>query len=237
MSGGIEVRASRSSGRGDRVVLSDVSSPRRAVGCSRSWAPSGAGKSTLLRCLNRLAEPESGTIDARRRRHPRARPAGAAPPRRARRAGAGDAARHGRGQPRLRAAGAAPTTPATPRWPPPAWTRSFLPRAAKRALGRRARARRAREGVDARPGRDPARRADRRAGPRHRARDRGHDRRARPARPDRDRRHARHRARRGGVRRDRCASAWRGGPARAARRDSQRRGRRHGRRRRRDASA
>ena len=45
-----------------RVVLRDVSfdAPRGQV--LALVGASGAGKSTLLRCLNRLAEPESGTI-------------------------------------------------------------------------------------------------------------------------------------------------------------------------------
>jgi len=62
MNGGIEVR-DLTMRRGDRVVLSDVSfaAPRGKV--LALVGASGAGKSTLLRCLNRLAEPESGTIE------------------------------------------------------------------------------------------------------------------------------------------------------------------------------
>jgi ABC-type multidrug transport system fused ATPase/permease subunit len=61
MNGGIEVRE-LTVRRGARVVLSDVSfdAPRGRV--LALVGASGAGKSTLLRCLNRLAEPESGTI-------------------------------------------------------------------------------------------------------------------------------------------------------------------------------
>jgi ABC-type multidrug transport system fused ATPase/permease subunit len=61
MKGGIEVRE-LCVRRGERVVLNDVSfdAPRGRV--LALVGASGAGKSTLLRCLNRLAEPESGTI-------------------------------------------------------------------------------------------------------------------------------------------------------------------------------
>jgi ABC-type multidrug transport system fused ATPase/permease subunit len=61
MNGGIEVRE-LTVRRGERVVLSDVSfaAPRGEV--LALVGASGAGKSTLLRCLNRLAEAESGTI-------------------------------------------------------------------------------------------------------------------------------------------------------------------------------
>ena len=41
--------------------------------------PSGCGKSSLLRLLNRLADPDSGTVRYRGRRRARARPARAAP--------------------------------------------------------------------------------------------------------------------------------------------------------------
>jgi ABC-type multidrug transport system fused ATPase/permease subunit len=61
MKGGIEVRE-LTVRRGARVVLRDLSfaAPRGRV--LALVGASGAGKSTLLRCLNRLAEPESGTI-------------------------------------------------------------------------------------------------------------------------------------------------------------------------------
>jgi ABC-type multidrug transport system fused ATPase/permease subunit len=61
MNRGIEVR-DLTVRRGDRVVLRDVSfdAPRGKV--LALVGASGAGKSTLLRCLNRLAEPASGTI-------------------------------------------------------------------------------------------------------------------------------------------------------------------------------
>jgi ABC-type proline/glycine betaine transport system ATPase subunit len=47
--------------RGGRVVLSDLSLTLR-TGTTGLLGPSGAGKSTLLRLLNRLADPDSGTI-------------------------------------------------------------------------------------------------------------------------------------------------------------------------------
>jgi putative ABC transport system ATP-binding protein len=47
--------------RGDRRVLDSVSAALPA-GATAIVGPSGAGKSTLLRLLNRLADPESGTI-------------------------------------------------------------------------------------------------------------------------------------------------------------------------------
>ena len=61
MNGGIEV-CGLTVRRGERVVLRDVSfdAPRGSV--LALVGASGAGKSTLLRCLNRLAEPEAGTI-------------------------------------------------------------------------------------------------------------------------------------------------------------------------------
>jgi ABC-type multidrug transport system fused ATPase/permease subunit len=61
MKGGIEVRQ-LTVRRGARVVLRELSfdAPRGQV--LALVGASGAGKSTLLRCLNRLAEPESGTI-------------------------------------------------------------------------------------------------------------------------------------------------------------------------------
>jgi ABC-type multidrug transport system fused ATPase/permease subunit len=61
MTGGIEVR-DLTVRRGGRVVLRDLSfdAPRGRV--LALVGASGAGKSTLLRCLNRLAEPDGGTI-------------------------------------------------------------------------------------------------------------------------------------------------------------------------------
>src|SRR3954453_22459578 len=61
MKGGMEVREVMVQ-RGGRVVLRDVSfdAPRGRV--LALVGASGAGKSTLLRCLNRLAEPDRGTI-------------------------------------------------------------------------------------------------------------------------------------------------------------------------------
>jgi putative ABC transport system ATP-binding protein len=47
--------------RGDRRVLDSVSAAIPA-GATAIVGPSGAGKSTLLRLLNRLADPDSGTI-------------------------------------------------------------------------------------------------------------------------------------------------------------------------------
>jgi putative ABC transport system ATP-binding protein len=47
--------------RGDRRVLSNVRLGLRE-GTTALVGPSGAGKSTLLRLLNRLADPDSGTI-------------------------------------------------------------------------------------------------------------------------------------------------------------------------------
>jgi putative ABC transport system ATP-binding protein len=47
--------------RGDRRVLDSVSAVIPA-GATAIVGPSGAGKSTLLRLLNRLADPDSGTI-------------------------------------------------------------------------------------------------------------------------------------------------------------------------------
>jgi putative ABC transport system ATP-binding protein len=50
--------------RGERRVLDAVSAEIPA-GATAIVGPSGAGKSTLLRLLNRLADPESGTISYR----------------------------------------------------------------------------------------------------------------------------------------------------------------------------
>jgi putative ABC transport system ATP-binding protein len=47
--------------RGDRRVLDSVSA-RMPAGATAIVGPSGAGKSTLLRLLNRLADPDAGTI-------------------------------------------------------------------------------------------------------------------------------------------------------------------------------
>jgi ABC-type methionine transport system ATPase subunit len=47
--------------RAGEVVLSDVSA-QLPVGASCVAGPSGSGKSTLLRLLNRLADPDSGTV-------------------------------------------------------------------------------------------------------------------------------------------------------------------------------
>ena len=52
--------------RGDRGVLDSVSAAIPA-GATAIVGPSGAGKSTLLRLLNRLADPDSGTIAYRDR--------------------------------------------------------------------------------------------------------------------------------------------------------------------------
>jgi putative ABC transport system ATP-binding protein len=47
--------------RGGKTVLSGVSA-RLPVGASSLLGPSGSGKSTLLRLLDRLADPDSGTV-------------------------------------------------------------------------------------------------------------------------------------------------------------------------------
>lgn len=47
--------------RGDRRVLDSVSASI-PIGATAIVGPSGAGKSTLLRLLNRLADPDAGTI-------------------------------------------------------------------------------------------------------------------------------------------------------------------------------
>jgi putative ABC transport system ATP-binding protein len=52
--------------RGGRVVLSALSVELRE-GMTALVGPSGAGKSTLLRLLNRLADPDSGTVEYRGR--------------------------------------------------------------------------------------------------------------------------------------------------------------------------
>jgi len=50
--------------RGGRVILSALT-VELEEGMTALVGPSGAGKSTLLRLLNRLAEPDSGTIHYR----------------------------------------------------------------------------------------------------------------------------------------------------------------------------
>jgi len=52
--------------RGERRVLDSVSATI-PVGATAIVGPSGAGKSTLLRLLNRLADPDSGTVSHRDR--------------------------------------------------------------------------------------------------------------------------------------------------------------------------
>jgi UDP-glucose/iron transport system ATP-binding protein len=52
--------------RDGRLVLDTVSAEVRA-GATAIVGPSGSGKSTLLRLLNRLADPDAGTIAYRRR--------------------------------------------------------------------------------------------------------------------------------------------------------------------------
>jgi putative ABC transport system ATP-binding protein len=47
--------------RAGKVVLRDVTA-RLPVGASSVFGPSGSGKSTLLRLLNRLADPDSGSV-------------------------------------------------------------------------------------------------------------------------------------------------------------------------------
>jgi ABC-type cobalamin/Fe3+-siderophores transport system ATPase subunit len=49
-------------GRGERVVLRDVSFEAPKGAALALVGPSGSGKSTLLRCLNRLLLPQAGTI-------------------------------------------------------------------------------------------------------------------------------------------------------------------------------
>ena len=64
--------------RGGRQVLDSVSA-EIPVGAAAIVGPSGSGKSTLLRLLNRLADPDTGTVSYRDRPLRRVRPAGAAP--------------------------------------------------------------------------------------------------------------------------------------------------------------
>jgi len=52
--------------RGDRLVLDSVSAEIHS-GATAIAGPSGSGKSTLLRLLNRLADPDTGTISYRGR--------------------------------------------------------------------------------------------------------------------------------------------------------------------------
>ena len=52
--------------RGDRLVLDSVSAEIHP-GATAIVGPSGSGKSTLLRLLNRLADPDAGTISYRDR--------------------------------------------------------------------------------------------------------------------------------------------------------------------------
>jgi putative ABC transport system ATP-binding protein len=52
--------------RGGRVILSALNVELRE-GMTALVGPSGAGKSTLLRLLNRLADPDSGTVEYRGR--------------------------------------------------------------------------------------------------------------------------------------------------------------------------
>jgi putative ABC transport system ATP-binding protein len=52
--------------RGDRAVLRSIDA-RLPPGATAIVGPSGSGKSTLLRLLNRLAEPDSGSISYRDR--------------------------------------------------------------------------------------------------------------------------------------------------------------------------
>jgi ABC-type multidrug transport system fused ATPase/permease subunit len=58
---GIEVHG-LTAGRAGRPVLHDVSLSARRGRVLAVAGSSGAGKSTLLRCLNRLGEPDAGTI-------------------------------------------------------------------------------------------------------------------------------------------------------------------------------
>ncbi len=48
--------------RGGRAVLDDVSARFERERVTAVCGPSGAGKTSLLRCLNRLEEPQAGTV-------------------------------------------------------------------------------------------------------------------------------------------------------------------------------
>jgi UDP-glucose/iron transport system ATP-binding protein len=48
--------------RGNRPVLTDITTSFRRGVVTAVIGPSGAGKSSLLRCLNRLEEPDSGRV-------------------------------------------------------------------------------------------------------------------------------------------------------------------------------
>ena len=87
--------------RGGRQVLDSVSAEIPA-GATAIVGPSGAGKSTLLRLLNRLADPDTGTVAYRGPPARRVRPAGAAPRGLAGAAAAGAAGGDGGVEPRLR---------------------------------------------------------------------------------------------------------------------------------------
>ena len=62
MDGGIRVRGLTIS-RGGRTVLRDLEFDAARGHVLAITGASGVGKSTLLRCLNRLAEPDAGTIE------------------------------------------------------------------------------------------------------------------------------------------------------------------------------
>ena len=133
-----------SASRGGRRVLDDVS-VRSPTARPRLLGPSGSGKSSLLRLLNRLSDPDLGTIrfegdDVRDARRARPAPAG----------GAGSRSCRRRCRARLpttcatgrRCATARPTS--TRASGAPGSTRTFADRDAARAVGRRAAARDAR---------------------------------------------------------------------------------------------
>ena len=61
MAGGLFSLEHVSASRGGRAVLRDVE-VTLGEGVTAILGPSGAGKSTLLRLLNRLADPDSGTV-------------------------------------------------------------------------------------------------------------------------------------------------------------------------------